>query len=359
MRLKGTMPRFQPGCGRTVLVLTLWWLALTEPIVRAHDPGLSSLDVTVRGDAIAATLSMAGSDLASIAPHGGAETSQALRMLARESVLLFVDDQQIPSTESDVAIGEGGARVLLSFAIPRSTGANPRVTIRSDVPKRLARGHRELLTVRTDGAVTTERMFDAAADSVILDLDAAPGQVQRVRSFFVFGVRHILTGYDHLVFLAGLILAACTLRELLVALTAFTIAHSISLALVVVGGVHAPPSIVEPLIAASIAWIGIENLLRHRPRPRWFLVFGVGLIHGFGFAGALIELGFGSSIADVATALISFNGGVEAGQLAAAATILPLMWAIRSRPAWQARLVPICSLLIALAGGYWLIQRLS
>ena len=353
------MPRFQPGRGHAVLILTLWWLALTDTIVRAHDPGLSSLDVTVRGDAIAATLSMAESDLALVATHAGAETGPALRELARESVLLLVDDQWIPSTESDVAIGEGGARVLLSFAIPRSIGRNTRVTIRSDVPKRLARGHRELLTIRTNGVVTTERIFDATADSVTLDLAAAPSQVQRVRSFFVFGVRHILTGYDHLVFLAGLILAACTLRELLVALTAFTIAHSVSLALVVVGGVHAPPSIVEPLIAASIAWIGIDNLLRNSPRPRWLLVFGVGLIHGFGFAGALIELGFGSSIADVATALISFNGGVEAGQLAAAATMLPLVWAIRSRPAWQARLRPVCSLLIALAGGYWFIQRLS
>ena len=353
------MPRFQPGRDRAVLILILCWLALNDTIVRAHDPGLSSLDVTVRGDAIAATLSMAESDLALITPRGGAETGQALRLLARESVLLFVDDQWIPSTKSDVAIGGGGARVFLSFVIPRSISSNPRVTIRSEVPKRLPRGHRELLTVRTNGAVTTERMFDAAADSVTLDVAAAPSQVQRVRSFFVFGVRHILTGYDHLVFLAGLILAACTLAELLVALTAFTIAHSMSLALVVVGGLHAPPSIVEPLIAASIAWIGVENLLRHRPRPRWFLVFGVGLIHGFGFAGALIELGFGSSIADVATALISFNGGVEAGQLAAAATMLPLVWAMRSQPAWQARLVPICSLLIALAGGYWFIQRLS
>ena len=114
------------------------------------------------------------------------------------------------------------------------------------------------------------------------------------------GIRHILSGYDHLVFLAGLILAACTVRELVVALTAFTAAHSLSLALVVVGGVHAPPSIVEPLIAASIAWVGVENLLRERSRSRWWVVFGFGLVHGFGFAGALLELGFGSSASGVA-----------------------------------------------------------
>jgi hypothetical protein len=160
------------------------------------------------------------------------------------------------------------------------------------------------------------------------------------------------------VFLAGLILAATTLRQLLVALTAFTAAHSVSLALVVVAGLRAPSSIVEPLIAASIAWVGVENLLRRGHGTRWIVVFGFGLIHGFGFADALIELGFGTSLADIATALVSFNGGVEIGQLAAAAAMLPLVWMINARPVWRHRLVPACSLLIALAGGYWLVERL-
>jgi HupE/UreJ protein len=132
----------------------------------------------------------------------------------------------------------------------------------------------------------------------------------------------------------------------------------VSLALVVVAGVRAPSSVVEPLIAASIAWVGLENLLRQRPHTRWFVVFGFGLIHGFGFADALIELGFGTSMADIATALISFNGGVELGQLAAAGTMLPLVWIVRSRPAWHSRLVPACSLLITIAGAYWLMDRL-
>ena len=160
-------------------------------------------------------------------------------------------------------------------------------------------------------------------------------------------------------FLAGLLLAARAVRELVVALTAFTAAHSVSLALVVIGGVHAPPSIVEPLIAASIAWVGLENLLqRGQHGARWLVVFGFGLIHGFGFAGALMELGSGPSAAEIALALISFNAGVEAGQLAVAAAMLPLVWMIRSRPVWQRRLLPLCSVMIVMAGGYWLIERL-
>jgi hydrogenase/urease accessory protein HupE len=201
-------------------------------------------------------------------------------------------------------------------------------------------------------------MLDADSHSLEVGVAASPSTAGKASSFMTLGIRHILSGYDHLVFLAGLILAACTVRELLVALTAFTAAHSLSLALVVLGGVHAPPSIVEPLIAASIAWVGVENLIRDRRGSRWWVVFGFGLVHGFGFAGALLDLGFGSSAAGVALALLSFNIGVETGQLAAAAVMVPVVWAIRSRPAWQARLVPACSMLIAIAGGYWLVERL-
>src|SRR5262249_39947889 len=110
--------------------------------------------------------------------------------------------------------------------------------------------------------------------------------------------------------------------------------------------------------AASIAWVGLENLTPERRRSRWPVVFGFGLIHGFGFAGALLDLGFGSSAGEVALALFSFNAGVESGQLVAAAAAVPLIWAIRKRPIWQTRLMPMCSLLIASAGAYWTITRL-
>jgi hydrogenase/urease accessory protein HupE len=177
-------------------------------------------------------------------------------------------------------------------------------------------------------------------------------------SFLKLGNQHILSGYDHLLFLAGLFLAAFSARQLIALLTAFTVAHSISLALVVFGGVHLPASIVEPLIAASIVWVGIENLSGARHRRRWLVVFAFGLIHGFGFAGALTDLGLGSSAMEVGTALFVFNVGVESGQLLVAAAILPLLWLIRSGSMWQTTLQPLCSALIAVAGGYWLFTRL-
>jgi hypothetical protein len=333
-------------------------VSLTATVVSAHDPGLSTLDVTVNGRAVSVTLSMSAPDvaLAMQALHGDAP--EALRAFARDSVHLMFDGHTLAPAGDQVVPGDGGTRVELSYELPiAEVSSTNRLTIASDVPKRLARGHRELLTVMDGRAGSTEALLDAGSGPVAMTV-AATGWLSRALSFVTLGVHHILTGYDHLVFLAGLILAACTFRQLLVALTAFTAAHSVSLALVVIAGVRAPASIVEPLIAASIAWVGLENLFREQPRTRWIVVFGFGLIHGFGFADALIELGFGTSIADVATALVSFNGGVEIGQLAAAAAMLPLVWLLRSRPEWQRRLVPVCSLSIAIAGGYWLLERL-
>ena len=209
------------------------------------------------------------------------------------------------------------------------------------------------------GVVASQTLLDAESDSIAVDLEAqSPSALRVVWSFLKLGNQHILSGNDHLLFLAGLFLAACSVRELVVVLSAFTVAHSISLALVVMGGVHLPASIVEPLIAASIAWVGVENLVRDSRRSRWLVVFGFGLIHGFGFAGALLDLGFGVSMGEVALALVSFNAGVESGQLVVAAALVPVIWAIRMRPLWQKKLMPLGSLLIAIAGGYWMITRL-
>jgi hydrogenase/urease accessory protein HupE len=347
--------RLRPGPCALVLAL----MALATTVVRAHDPGLSTLDVILNDRALSATLSMSASDVALAVQASGTNTPEGLRAFARDTIHLTYDNQTLALTHSEVVPVDGGTRIRLSSDLPiRGRSSHARLTIASDVAKRLARGHRELLTVKGDGA-STESLLDSGSGPVAVEVAGTARWATRAGSFLTLGVHHILTGYDHLVFLAGLILAACTFRQLLVALTAFTAAHSVSLALVVSAGIRAPASIVEPLIAASIAWVGLENLLRGRPRTRWFVVFGFGLIHGFGFADALIELGFGTSLADIATALVSFNGGVEIGQLGAVAVMLPLVWILQSRPAWQRRLVPACSLLIALAGGYWLIERLS
>jgi hydrogenase/urease accessory protein HupE len=338
------------------LIALIWW-AVSTAVARAHDPGLSTLEIDVH-DTVSASLSIAASDVAQLAAGGGAQP--ALRTLAQNAIHLVVDEESVPPVIEEVSVSDDAARVKLSFAAAPARDRIQRLEVASDVPARITRGHRELLIVRIDGNVVTERLLDAGSGPVPIDVSASStsgaGTAWR---FLELGVHHILSGYDHLMFVAGLLLAARRTRELAAALTAFTAAHSVSLVLVVMGGVHLDPSIVEPLIAASIAWVGLENLLRRPHQTRWLLIFAFGVIHGFGFAGALTELGFGSSAVDVAVALFSFNAGVEAGQFAVAATLLPLVYVMRSRPVWQERLLPLCSATIVLAGGYWLVERLT
>ena len=346
-------------------------LLLTASTVRAHDPGLSALDVGVYDRTITVSLSMATADVALVAPGPDVDQRNTLISLARETIRLSVDGQALSSVNEEVSVDRSGARVRMMFPARTSserlvgtpgtpgTQSTLRLIVTSDVPKRLARGHRELLIVYTGDNLAGQKLLDERADSLTLDLrQGFRGARNTAWSFLKLGNQHILSGYDHLLFLAGLFLAAMATRQLIALLTAFTVAHSISLALVVLAGVHLSASIVEPLIAASIAWVGVENLIGARHRRRWLVVFGFGLIHGFGFAGALSDLGLGSNAMDAAKALFFFNAGVESGQLLVAAVILPLLWMIRSRSLWQTRLEPLCSMLIMIAGGYWLFARL-
>jgi hydrogenase/urease accessory protein HupE len=184
-------------------------------------------------------------------------------------------------------------------------------------------------------------------------------------SFFSLGVEHILTGYDHLLFLAALLLVCATFREAATVITCFTAAHSITLALASLDLVRLPSRLVEAVIAASIVYVALENIfMRRQDRRRlvWraAVTFAFGLMHGLGFASVLRELGLGSTPAGVFWPLFKFNLGVEAGQLAVASVVFPLILLARRPGApTEKRLVPACSLLIALAGTYWLFERVA
>ena len=302
---------------------------------------------------IVADLSMAAADAAVLV---GSDADVArLGSVALQAIDLQIDGSRLEGHVDDVAWQEGNAiRVRLRYV--RTPGS--RLVVRSVVASRLARGHRQLLTIRKDDdSLLAHGMLDANTDGVGA-LGLSSTRAETTLQFFVLGIHHILGGYDHLLFLGALLLVARSFRDVVTTLTAFTVAHSLTLGLAVTGVVNVPPHIVEPLIAASIVYVGLENLLRQQPLPRWILTFGFGLIHGFGFAGALRELGIGSSGLAVALPLGSFNLGVEAGQIAAALVTLPLFWALRSRPALRVRFATACSVLVVLAGGYWLIDRI-
>jgi hydrogenase/urease accessory protein HupE len=170
------------------------------------------------------------------------------------------------------------------------------------------------------------------------------------------GIEHILTGYDHLVFLFGLVLLRSRARDLVAVITAFTVAHSLTLAVAVLGVFTPRPRLVEPAIALSILYVGVENFFVKDARRRWRITFPFGLLHGFGFAGALSSAAI--SGAEIKVALVSFNVGVEAGQLLAMALLLPMVALARQRDGFEPRGVRVLSGAVALAGGAWFVLRL-
>ncbi len=176
--------------------------------------------------------------------------------------------------------------------------------------------------------------------------------------YVVLGFTHILPkGLDHILFVLGLFLLASRMKPLLIQVTAFTVAHSITLALAVYGVVALSPRIVEPLIALSIVYVAIENVLTPKLKPwRVLVVSGFGLLHGLGFAGVLTELGLPRE--EFVTALIGFNVGVELGQLTVIALAFLAVGAwFRQRDWYRARVTVPASLAIAAVGLFWTIER--
>ena len=187
---------------------------------------------------------------------------------------------------------------------------------------------------------------------------AEPGRWALVRQYLVLGFAHILPeGTDHILFVLGLFLLSCRIKPLLWQVTAFTMAHSMTLGLAMYGIIRLPSSVVEPLIAASIAFVAVENICTPELKPwRPFMVFGFGLIHGLGFSSVLLSLGLPSE--DFATALVSFNGGVELGQLTViTAGFLAVGW-WRNRKWYRPGIVIPASALIAATGLFWTVQRI-
>ena len=168
------------------------------------------------------------------------------------------------------------------------------------------------------------------------------------------GVEHILIGYDHILFLIGLIVASLRFRYLITVVTMFTLAHTVSLLLAAFGYVDLPNRLVESVIALSIAYIALENLAGWGMRYRWAITFGFGLVHGLGFASVLAELA-GEQETHVGS-LFSFNAGVEVGQLAVVCVVYPLLL-LMGRFRLQVRVMQVTSAVILVVALYWFGER--
>ncbi|MFN4020315.1 MAG: HupE/UreJ family protein [Erythrobacter sp.] len=212
-----------------------------------------------------------------------------------------------------------------------------------------------------DGPVQTFRLTAAAPVATIA---AAPDTMQVLADYLVIGAEHILFGWDHLLFVIALVLLVRAHWPVVKAATAFTVAHSLTLVATSLGYAGLPSRPVEALIALSIVFLALEVALVLRAPERhtftrrlpWVVAFAFGLIHGFGFAGALADIGLPQG--EVITALLAFNLGVEAGQLLVIALTLALLWGLtRALPKAEIPVLRAATYAIGAVGSFWLIER--
>lgn len=354
-------PRFWLWCALLFISSPLW----------AHDPGLSSATVVLSETNLEALLVFSTLDAGQIVDldmnRDGNVSAEELKQAATElnrlapgALEVEVNGAALKATQANCRFdSNNNTTVHLNFPVASFTN----LLIRSIWLTNLPPGHRQYFSLQNPAGIElAQRMLTANANSLTIELDAAPHLAEeKTTSFGAFlrlGIQHILTGYDHLLFLFGLLIVTRTFGSSLKIITCFTIAHSITLAVATLNLVHLPSRFVEPMIAASIVYVGAENLFRHgEPKGRWLLTFAFGLIHGFGFATVLREMGVGREGSRLAVPLVAFNLGVEVGQIAIAALVLPLVWKLRGWPVFVRRWVPACSAIVVLLGGYWFVQR--
>jgi hydrogenase/urease accessory protein HupE len=362
--------------------------ALILPLLlRAHDPGISTAQGEWSGGALVLTTGFAPVDIQTLLPAsfprhdvwGQAEFEAArplLLALAPGLWELLVSGAKVPVREVSVELLPGD-NVSFRHVLPVS-GSPGDLTLRAARVPDLPEGHRQFVIISDQAGSTVAKKLVSRRDFTLAVASAAPaassastgaaatpqaqsepGDLPSAFEFLRLGVEHIWTGYDHLLFLFALLVVCASFRSTVAIITCFTLAHSLTLALATLDVVHVPSRWVEPLIAASIVFVGVENLIRRGAEPpgRWALTFVFGLVHGFGFAGILRDLGLGSAKGGILMPLFSFNLGVELGQIAIAAVVLPFVWRLRKKEAFVARGVPALSAVVTLMGLYWLLAR--
>lgn len=217
--------------------------------------------------------------------------------------------------------------------------------------------HQTFLNFYERDAIAAQAILSRERDRFEYFAGTRQGAFAVMRKFVPSGIHHILIGPDHLLFLVGLLLLGGSIRQLLLVVTAFTVAHSITLSLAALNIVTPPARIIEPAIALSIVYVGADNLLVHGGRDvRGWIAFAFGFIHGFGFANVLREMELPARA--LGWSLFSFNVGVEIGQLFVVVTVASVLAALRSRSeAAGRRIVFAGSVVVIGAGAFWFIQR--
>ena len=325
-------------------------------VAAAHQQGVSYSDISVVDGRVRYDLTISSHDLQAIdVDHDGAVTDPeviaaypALRRQFERALLVRAGDTPCPLTLQDFVSDETGA---ITFRLRGPCTEDPPLRLGFELFATPAYQGYNLAKIRFRGTLT-EHVFTRDNSTVVVA--TGEGVLGTVRRFFVLGVEHIATGYDHILFLLALLLIGGGLRSLVGVVTAFTVAHSITLALATLDLVALPSRLVESAIALSIAWVALENVVFEHPRGRWRITFLFGLIHGFGFASILREMHLPRE--SLAASLVAFNLGVEAGQIVVVLLAYPVIAAIQRAPRRRAIVATASGVILTLAL-YWFVER--
>lgn len=342
---------------RLALVFCLVLACCTD--VRAHVTTTGLVRIQLSGDRVSYALSVALPEIPQLsafilnaAANGDRSAAESVAKTARASVT--IDLAGTRCRPGRVRIGGAGtndtrATIEIEFTCETEHG---RLTVTEDWSSLLGEHYQSLGNIRTSSG-ERQVVFGETSRTATVDIDrpVASGWLDFVK----LGIEHILTGYDHLLFLLALLAVARDFWSVVKIVTAFTLAHSVTLTLAALGFVRVPERIIEPLIAATIVWVALENLLATAPdRRRWMWSFGFGLVHGLAFASALDALELKGTA--LIPALVGFNVGVEIGQLVFVVIALPLLTLLSQGRGKQ--LTPrLASIAAAAIGTYWLFER--
>jgi hypothetical protein len=355
-----------------------WLLALVLPAVpaRAHDPFDGGVQMIVFRDRIEAKVTLgfdAAREFLRAAGLPPSDVSRATRpgqsaapvrlpvALAAGLLGVHAGGQSVAPTAVLAAPGLNETNFLVIYPRPATDMVQLRAAYFDGI-EYMRPG--ALVAVNAQRRLLSSAPLSKAAPSttVPLTLEAA-GVVTGQSAFLAYlklGVEHILTGFDHLLFLCALLLGVQAARSMLVIVTAFTLTHSVTLALAALDVVALSPSVIEPLIAASIVIACVDNLVRREATAdRYVLAAGFGLIHGFGFAGALRATGLGQPGQGIVVPLLSFNLGVELGQMLVAALLVTLLLLARRKPAFVRYGLPGLSIAVIGISACWLVARVA
>lgn len=341
-----------PSFPSPAILLFLTVLVATIEPAKAHDPGLSATTLRPTSSGLELTFQTARETL-----------PQSLLNLDAEMTLgqfqLLADGVPLSGTPLPFSVDQERASFRIRYDIPPQPPSRPLdLALSMPLLGRFPYGHKSLLRIEgTDGAVVQTKWLSEGHDpvSILLDRRAATSSVPL---FLWLGIEHILIGFDHLLFLFVLVLGCRRVKDILKILTVFTVSHSLTLAASAFGWVSVPGSLVEPIIAASIVYMaGLALLGEKGESQRLLLTFAFGLVHGLGFSGVLKELLGPFGAEGLVAALLSFNVGVEVGQVTLALFVLPILRALQRLTAFERFGLPIATTAVLLVGSYWLVER--